>query len=82
MSYLQSSGPVLRFTNPRENKYLILVVVEHVVVIIIRYLFMQNKMQLTIVEKMIKNVNMKYIFGDMVKMVILRVHIVVMVVQN
>jgi len=72
----------LRFTTQNEKIYLILVVVELVDVIIIKYLFMQNKMLSIIVEKIIKKINSKYIFGDIVKTEILSQHIVVIHVQN
>jgi len=72
----------LRFTTQNEKIYLILVVVELVDVIIIKYLFMQNKMLSIIVEKIIKKINSKFIFGDIVKTEILSQHIVVIHVQN
>jgi len=72
----------LRFTIQNERIYLILVVVELVDVIIIKYLFMQNKMLSIIVEKIIKKINSKYIFGDIVKTEILSQHIVAIHVQN
>jgi len=72
----------LRFTTQNEKTFLILVVVELVDVIIIKYLFMQNKMLSIIVEKIIKKINSKFIFGDIVKMEILSQHIVVIHVQN